>query len=166
MRKMFDFFDYYAHKPTLIFAMALTGLLKTVLDIVNVYLFSDWEFMISLLIITHIDTVLGVWLAVRNQQVSSRGFAGYFEKHIIYALFLIMCHVLTHLKIDGREVAFFQWVNNMFYVAILVREAISILEKVGAIKPNLIPNWILAYLKRFDASGRIQDLNPTNTNEQ
>ena len=134
MRKMFDFFDYYAHKPTLILGMALTGLLKTVLDIVNVYLFSDWEFMISLLIITHIDTVLGVWLAVRNQQVSSRGFAGYFHKHIIYALFLIMCHVLTHLKIDGKEVAFFNWVNNMFYIAILVREAISILEKVGAIR--------------------------------
>jgi phage-related holin len=165
MRKMFVFFDYYAHKPTLIFAMALTGLLKTVLDIVNVYLFSDWEFMISLLIITHIDTVLGVWLAVRNQQVSSRGFAGYFHKHIIYALFLIMCHVLTHLKIDGKEVAFFNWVNNMFYIAILVREAISILEKVGAIKPNLIPSWVLAYLKRFDSTGRIQDLNP-NSPEQ
>ena len=162
---MFVFFDYYAHKPTLIFAMALTGLLKTVLDIVNVYLFSDWEFMISLLIITHIDTVLGVWLAVRNQQVSSRGFAGYFHKHIIYALFLIMCHVLTHLKIDGKEVAFFNWVNNMFYIAILVREAISILEKVGAIKPNLIPSWVLAYLKRFDSTGRIQDLNP-NSPEQ
>jgi phage-related holin len=162
---MFNFLDYFAHKPGLMLIMLVSGLVKTVLDFVNIYLFSDWQFVISLLTITHIDTVLGVWLAGRHKQISSRGFVGYFEKHILYAMCLITCHVLINLKIDGQDVLFFKWVNNVFYVAILAREVISIFEKIGHIRPGLIPAWILAYLKKFDATGKIETPNPLN-NEQ
>ncbi|MEI7585571.1 phage holin family protein [Runella sp.] len=159
MKKMRDFFVYYAHKPTLMLIVAMLGFLKTLLEIVNIYLFDDWQLLASLLIITHIDTILGVWLATIRKQISSKGFSGYFIKHIVYMLLLIAFHVLTNLKIKGKPVVFFFWINNAFCVAILVRELISIVEKVGAIKPDLIPPWILSYLKKFDSTGKVEPLN-------
>jgi hypothetical protein len=38
-----------------------------------------------------------------------------------------------------------------------VREGISIVEKIGALKPNLLPVWILKRLKHFDENGKFQD---------
>jgi hypothetical protein len=42
------------------------------------------------------------------------------------------------------------------YAALLVRESISIIENIGAIKPDLLPKWILKRLKSFDDKGQFQ----------
>ena len=40
----------------------------------------------------------------------------------------------------------------------MVREAISIVENIGEIKPDLLPAWVLSRLKKFDESGQFKDL--------
>lgn len=155
MKKMFSFFDYYAHKPTLLILVSIVGFLK---QITEKYLFNDWQFLSALFVLVLLDTFLGIWKNLKTKSLSSRGFAGFFEKIGLYASFLILTHVLLTFTVSGKEVGVFAWIDNVFYSAIMVREAISILENIGAIKPDLVPGWILAYLKKFDASGKLSDL--------
>lgn len=152
---MFDFFEYYSHNPTLLLLTGVLGFLKL---IVEKYLFNDWQFLSALFVLVMLDTALGVWKNLKTKSLSSRGFAGFFEKMGLYASFLIVTHVLITFTVNGKEVGVFAWIDNVFYSAIMVREAISILENIGTIKPDLIPAWILAYLKKFDASGKLSDL--------
>ncbi|WP_273210806.1 phage holin family protein [Runella zeae] len=165
MKKMIDFADFLWHKPVLMITTILLSIVKTVLDFVEIYLFNDWPFLWSLLVLVHVDTVLGFWKSAKNRTVSSRGFAGYFEKLGSYAAFLILTHVLITFPIEGTPTKIFAWINNVFYSAIMVREAISIVENIGAIKEGIIPTWILAYLKKYDASGKLEDLKNPNGNE-
>lgn len=155
MKKMLDFFEYYAHKPTMLLALSVLGFLKLV---VEKYLFNDWQFLGALFVLIVLDTLLGIWKNLKTKSLSSRGFAGFFEKMALYASFLIVTHVLITFTVEGQSIVVFAWIDNVFYSAIMVREAISILENIGAIKPDLIPSWILAYLKKFDASGKLTDL--------
>ena len=160
---MTDFFEYYQHKPTLILLASVLGFLKL---IVEKYLFNDWQFLSALFVLVLPDTFLGIWKNLKNKSLSSRDFAGFFEKIGLYASFLILTHVLLTFTVSGKEIGVFAWIDNVFYSAIMVREAISILENIGAIKPDLVPAWILAYLKKFDASGKLSDLQNPESNGQ
>lgn len=152
---MIDFFSFYTHKPLLLWG---TGVLTAVKFVVEKYLFADWQFLWFLFVLILLDTILGLWKSWKYQNLSSRGFAGFFEKVALYASFLILVHVLMTFTVEGKPLRVFGWINNVFYSAIVVREAISVIENIGAIKPDLIPSWILAYLKKFDSSGKLADL--------
>ena len=156
---MFDFLEFFNAKPAMIWSAAILAFLKAV---VEKYLFSDWQFLYFLLVIIFLDTALGVWKNLKTKTLSSRGFAGFFEKITLYAVFLIVTHVLVSFKIADSQLPVFAWIDDVFYSAIIVREIISVIENIGAIKPDLIPAWILAYLKKFDTSGKLTDLqNPS-----
>lgn len=162
---MFDnFFDFFGSKPLIFVVTIFLSILKTVLDFVQIYLFRDWQFLIFLLVMVHLDTILGVWKAVKFKQVSSRGFAAYFEKLGMYLIFLIASHVLYNLPIEGKPEIIFSGIKNSSYVFIIVREFISLIESIGVIRPGLINPNILSYLKKFDASGKFSDLQTPNTN--
>ena len=49
---------------------------------------------------------------------------------------------------------YFGWFDDLAYSAIVVREAISIIENIGAINNNLLPPWILKRLRQFDSTGK------------
>ncbi len=156
---MIHFFEYYQHKPILILLASVLGFLKLIIE---KYFFNDWQFLSAFFVLIMLDTLLGIWKNLKTKTLSSRGFAGFFEKLGLYASFLIVTHILITFTIDGKEVVVFAWIDNVFYCAIMVRESISIIENIGAIKPDLIPSWILAYLKKFDASGKLSDLQNPN----
>lgn len=162
MKKMTAFFDYFSHKPHLIVATSFLGLLKIM---VEKYLFNDWQFLSALFVLVMLDTVLGIWKNLKTKSLSSRGFAGFFEKIGLYASFLIVTHILVNFKINDKSIGVFEWIDNVFYSAIMVREAISILENIGAIKPDLIPKWILVYLRKFDETGKLSDLKNVDGND-
>jgi hypothetical protein len=42
----------------------------------------------------------------------------------------------------------------------MVRESISILENIGSIRPELIPQWVLKKLKQYDRTGRFEQKQP------
>jgi hypothetical protein len=55
-------------------------------------------------------------------------------------------------------------VEDLCYAALVVREAISIIENLGVIKPGLIPLWILKRLKQYDNEGTFKGDNGNNGN--
>lgn len=126
----------------------------SVSSIFNTYIFNDWSFLIYLVILICFDTILGVWKAFKYGDLNSARFGGLVIKSVLYAIFLVVIHNLTNFSNNDITKAIFSWVEELCYAALLVREAISIIENIGAIKPDLLPVWILKRLKSFDENGK------------
>lgn len=120
------------------------------------YLFNDWSFLIYLIILILLDTLLGVWRAIKYNQVNSSKFGGFIIKVVLYAIFMVVVHNLSNFSNNEATKFVFSWVQELCYGAVLVREAISIIENIGAIKKGLIPNWILSKLKAYDEKGNFE----------
>lgn len=126
----------------------------SVSSVFNTYIFNDWSFLIYLVILICFDTFLGVWKALKYGDLNSARFGGLVIKSVLYAIFLVVIHNLTNFSNNDITKAIFSWVEELCYAALLVREAISIIENIGAIKPDLLPVWILKRLKSFDENGK------------
>lgn len=118
------------------------------------YIFSRWDYLIYLSIAILIDTILGVWKAFKYNQISSTKLGGLVVKVVLYGLFLILINSLSNFAQYNWSKLLFSYLQETFYVAIMIRETISIVENIGAIKPDLLPSWILKKLKSFDESGK------------
>lgn len=143
--------------------VGLGTIVATFLKFISTYLFADVEFAKWLAILMCIDTVFGIITAYRSGTVSSKGFGMIIKKITAYGVVLCMIHILTHFKVQGEKNNLFDWFTQIGYSALVVREAISIIENAGKLAPGLIPAWILKRLKGFDSSGKPQDL--TNPSE-
>lgn len=141
-------------KSLLSFSAALAGL-KAALD---TYFFDDWFFLIFLLVIIGVDTISGTYKAWKKKTLESRAYARLFEKLLTYGSLLVMAHVLMNFPIKGKPTGLFDWLDNVLYCLMMVREAISILENFAEINPKGISTKILARLKNFDESGQFKDL--------
>ena len=133
-----------------------------IINLIEKYIFDDWQFLISLSVLVCLDTVLGFIKHLKFKTLSSSGFSKLFIKFIIYAAVLILTHVLKNYTVSGTVNILFSWIDGTMYSAIVIREAISILENAGAISPGLFPNWALEKLKQFDEKGFFKK--PENTN--
>jgi len=139
-------------KLKLPFLLAFTW--SAIAGLFNTYIFNDWSFLVYLVIMIMIDTILGVWKAFKYGKLSSARFGGLVIKSVLYAIFLVVIHNLTNFSTNDVTKSIFMWVEELCYAALLVREAISIIENIGAIKPDLLPVWILKRLKSFDENGK------------
>lgn len=139
-------------KLKLPFLLAFTW--SAIAGLFNTYIFNDWSFLVYLVIMIMIDTILGVWKAFKYGNLSSARFGGLVIKSVLYAIFLVVIHNLTNFSTNDVTKSIFMWVEELCYAALLVREAISIVENIGAIKPDLLPVWILKRLKSFDEKGQ------------
>ena len=124
------------------------------IELFGKYVFADWEFLIFLTLLIVLDTITGFVKALKRGQVSSEGFTGIILKVCVYGVFVIILHVLQSFSDKPLVIATFDWIGTGGYAAVMVRESISIIENLGAIKPNLIPTWILKKLKDFDETGK------------
>jgi toxin secretion/phage lysis holin len=141
------------------FKLPLLGalIIAPVIDVFGKYVFADWEFLIFLSVMVFLDTFTGFVKAWIKGTVSSSGFTGVILKGFVYGVFVIIIHILQCFSNKPLVIAAFDWVGTLGYAAVIVREAISIIENLGAIKPNLIPSWILKRLKDFDKDGKVND---------
>ena len=139
-------------KLKLPFLLAFTW--SAIAGLFNTYIFNDWSFLVYLVIMIMIDTILGVWKAFKYGNLSSARFGGLVIKSVLYAIFLVVIHNLTNFSTNDVTKSIFMWVEELCYAALLVREAISIIENIGAIKPDFLPVWILKRLKSFDKNGK------------
>lgn len=124
------------------------------------YLFDDWVFAAFFTVLVALDTITGIWKALKYRNFSSMGFGRLISKVAVYFIILCLAHNLRHYKIDGHENGFFQWADDFFYTALVVKEAISLLENLGAINKSLVPLWILKRLKEFDQTGDYTKIKP------
>jgi phage-related holin len=130
-------------------AALVGGALAPLLDLLNRYVFSDWEFFISLCVVIGVDTVLGFWRALRDRRLSSRGFAHIFKKVGFYFLFLAATQAVAGHKVQGAQNDLLRWVDGVCYSIILVREFLSILEHSAAIGIFSAPHWLLQRLHKL-----------------
>lgn len=123
------------------------------------YIFDDWQFLIFLVLLISLDTLTGVIKAWKLKVVSSDGFVGVMLKTFVYAVFVIVLHIMESFSDKEAVQTAFNWVGTLGYSAVIVRESISIIENLGVIYPTAIPTWILARLKRFDSTGKLENNN-------
>lgn len=144
------------HELTNIMLLVYASVFAAVSEIFEKYLFSDWQYLIFLIILVGIDSLLGAYAAYKRQELSSKGWGKIIEKLLIYFSFLVMTHVLMFVTINGQKVTLLSWLDDTLFFAILIREAISVVENAALINPGLVPKWLLSKLKSFDNDG-----NPT-----
>jgi len=138
------------------FLMIYASIFAVLSEIFEKYLFSDWQYLVFLVIMVAVDSVLGAYAAYKRQELSSKGWGKIIEKLLIYFSFLIMTHVLMFVTIAGQPITLLSWLDDTLFFAILIREAISVVENAALINPTLVPKWLLSKLKSFDNEG-----NPT-----
>lgn len=131
--------------------MLASAPLTIVLEFVNKYLYDDWSFLISLVILISVDTALGFFKAWRNKVVSSKGFSDIITKLFLYSMTLITVHVLMNFTIKGKHPVLVGYVDDFVFTSLMLREAISIFENIALINPKIVPSWLLKKLKSFDS---------------
>jgi len=133
---------------------AISAAFNSFLEFFHIYVFSDWQFITFMTILIVIDSCLGFWRALNEKKVSSKGFGMIFKKMLMYMILLILSHVLVNFKIEGKQTSIFMWFDDLVYSAILLREAISILENIAIIYPNAVSKKILEKLKDYELSNK------------
>lgn len=123
-----------------------------VLEFIEKYVFGDWEFVKFLIVLVVIDTALGFIKHFIAHDISSRAFGMIARKLLIYASVLIVTHVLASFSVGGSPVGCLVWFRYFACAALMVREAISVLENCETICPGLIPKWIVRRLREFDST--------------
>lgn len=114
------------------------------------YIYSDFEFLIFLSILVLADTLLSILYHFINKSISSSGFSKFVIKLIAYCVLLILVHVLTNFTINGDKQEIFEWSDSVIYISLIIRESISIVEKLEMLKPGIVPPFITKRLKKFD----------------
>ncbi|WP_169515027.1 bacteriophage holin [Hymenobacter norwichensis] len=117
--------------------------------LVRQYFFADWQFAGFLCTLIFVDTVTGVLRSWQKHQVSSRAFSRIFIKCLVYLLLLVLAHVMTSFTIKGKVNVVFQWFDTFIYCAMMAREALSVLENLAAVAPELVPKKLVKRLALF-----------------
>jgi len=128
--------------------------LMPILTWLEKYVFSDWEYMMFLIILMVLDTLLGVYKHAKLRTISSSAWSKVIDKMVSYFSLLIIVHVMSHFTIDGEEIVVLNWVKYLAYSSLIVKESISVIENVGAISPKFVPKNLLKKLKEFDKDGK------------
>jgi phage-related holin len=120
----------------------------TLIQLVNTYIFSDWEYLRWIGVLVLVDTALGMGRAWKDGKFSSKGFAGIFPGKIIpYLGALILSNVLQKFTIGGEHPLVFDDIAHGVLIAMIIREAISIFEKIAIFAPGLLPTSVTEKLK-------------------
>lgn len=130
------------------------GWMAPVIAYLDAFWLKDGHFIISLSIAVSIDMVLGVWAALRQKRLSSKKLGRFVPKALVYCLLLLAVHATTQYEVDGKTNILLAWLDSLVFAAIMVRELLSIIEKLGMLGFRLLPKWIMAHLENFNEHGR------------
>lgn len=124
-----------------------------VMQFFETYVFADWQFLTFFLVLLTIDMVLTFYKAFASKSINVKLLGIIFQKILMYVCFLVLVHIVSHYTINGEKNNYFGWLNSVAYSAVVVRESISILENIGSIRPELVPQWMVKLLKHYDRTG-------------
>lgn len=122
------------------------------------YIFSDWPFLIWLLVLIVLDTALGFGYAVSKWQVSPGKLAGILVKFVVYGSVLIIGHVLEKFEVSGENIPGGIYFKMTIYAAVMIVESISIFKNLGKINKKLVPKFILRRFEGFNETGDFNEL--------
>ncbi len=121
------------------------------LELFERYVFGDWEFVRWLVVLMCLDTFLGFVKHWYRRDVSSKAWGMIVKKLIVYSCVLVLSHVMSNFAIVGNAVESFIWFRYFACSALMVREALSIIENVEEICPGFFPKAIITKLREFDS---------------
>ena len=128
----------------------LAAPLTPLLEVIEKYVFGDWEFVKFLVVAMALDTVLGFVKHWIRKDISSKAWGMISRKVVIYAAVLILAHIMCNFKIGNQVVESFIWFRYFACSALMVREAISIIENIEEISPGFFPAWVIKKLSGFN----------------
>ncbi|WP_162343237.1 phage holin family protein [Cyclobacterium salsum] len=134
-------------------------LLTPVFLFFQTYIFNDFDYLKWLVVLMSLDTALGFGLALIRREIDKDKFGDILLKIIVYSSCLIVGHVLENFTVSGDTIPGGNYMKVLIYVAIIIKEAISVLNNAGKISKRLVPQFILARLKDFDETGDFKNFN-------
>lgn len=137
-----------------------------VLFFVERYIFSDWSFLIWLLVLISVDTFLGLWSALKKKELSGKKFAGILVKGVVYGSIMIFGHVFENVEISGNTIPGGVYFKFLLYVGVLVVEGLSIFKNLGKISKRLVPEFILKRMEGFNETGDFNQLTKGHEKDQ
>jgi len=141
----------------------LVVLFTPMFQFIDKYLFSDWETAIFLIVAIAIDSALGVYLALKNKEFTfQKMFNKMLEKTLIYMSWLVLIHILVSFKIKGEINNTLSWFEYVGYTVIFTKEAISVVKKIGSLKPDLVPDFLIDRLERYNEESKYFRKNQEN----
>lgn len=145
----------YIHSYFLPFGVAVP--IAPIMDWVEKYLWNDWEFLNWLVILIILDTVTSIWFHFKKKDLSSDGFARLPIKLIIYSILLIVGNAMCSFTIQNAPQDQFTLFRTFICQALMIREALSIVENIAKIHPSFVPEKIRKLLKDWDENGNLKD---------
>lgn len=127
-----------------------------IIEFLAQYIFSDWHFVFTMVILVSIDLILGLMVASRRGNISSEKFSKTITKVLIYMLLLIATHIVSSFKVNGEINSIFSWLDSLVYSTIMVREFLSIVEKTAILGVFKLPNFIKEKLEIYGDDGEIK----------
>jgi small basic protein len=129
------------------------------------YIFNDFDYLMWLAVLVSLDTVLGFGLAIFKREVEKEKFGDILIKMIVYSSCLIVGHVLENFTVSGQTMSGGEYLKFIIYIAILIKEAISVLTNAGKVSKKLVPVFILKRLKGFNETGDLTHLTQNFTSQ-
>jgi hypothetical protein len=147
-------------------------ILAPIVAFVDKYIYSDWEFFSSVVIVVLINSFFGLIRHYKTGTLNPDKFFTIFYKLLTYLLLLIAFKAIVHFKINGETNTIFGWLDYGIYASIMIAEAKTLLENTAALGIFVAPKWIISKFEMFDKEGKMtaQDTatktidNQTNSN--
>ena len=152
----------YQMRSVTLFALPIAP----VLEVCEKYIFGDWEFVRFLVVLVLLDTILGFVKHGILHDISSKAFGMIAKKLVVYASVLVVTHVLATFSVGGEQVGCLVWFRYFACAALMVREAISIVENCETISPGLLPKSLIRRLSEFDSTTGQRIVNQYSDNQK
>ena len=122
------------------------------IELFEKYVIGDWEFVKYLVVLVVIDTILGFSKHYIKHDISSKAYGMIAKKIVSYSIVMIVAHVVATFRVGGEQIESLVWFRYFACSALMVREAISIIENLEVISPGFIPKSIVRRLSEFDSN--------------
>lgn len=141
-----DLLKFYTNKSVIAWIFSLSAIEIFLTDIGF-----NGPMLAFLLTLIFLDSVTGFWAAYRKSEVSSKGWAKFIDKLIVY--FVLVGVTWWIMRLSKNILIGVLWTDDVILIALIFRELTSIIENLGKINPDLVPSWILKKLKQFNENG-------------
>lgn len=144
-------------KLGLLLLVMTTDWLMSLTTYFETYIFQDWEFAQYLIIPVVLDTLLGVYMAKKQNKFSWGELDNVVDKLISYVSILVLVHVMTSFTVDAKVVTFFHWMRVSVFSGLMAKEGYSILKNLASLNHSYVPTWLLKKFKEFDKTGKFNN---------
>jgi hypothetical protein len=141
----------------------MSTIIVSILEFINKYIFHDWVYIKFLAIAMLLDLITGgrrAWL--EGNLIISKGLRKTVDKGIQYFAFLIICHVLTYVQVEGQVHHYLDWLPRVSCIYLILIEAKSVFENIYKIDKKLNLNYFITAVSALIK--QIAPKNKDNTN--